>query len=211
MGCLNIHPAFLPQYRGRYSTAHAIFNGENHTGVTLHWMDEGTDTGPIIFQAPIAIEPDDTAKSLYQKFIIEGEKLFLKFLDLWLAKKSIPSRNQDNSLATYYPKALPNNGKIDWAWPGEKIKNFIRAMTFEPYPPIEINIQDKVMIIVDDSLSTYHSKTPKNQQEIDWAWPGEKIKKFLQNIALETGPFVRFRIGEKNMVIVEKKFYKYHE
>ena len=150
LGCLNIHPALLPKYRGRYSTAHAIFNGESHTGVTLHWMDEGIDSGPIIMQESIVIEHNDTAKSLWEKFTVEGEKLFERFLELWLSGSPIPSKAQDECLATYYPKALPNEGEIDWSWSGEKIRNFIRAMTFEPFPPARLKIGKKNMVIVDE-------------------------------------------------------------
>jgi methionyl-tRNA formyltransferase len=150
LGCLNIHPALLPKYRGRYSTVHAIFNGESHTGVTLHWMDKGIDSGPIILQESIVIEHNDTAKSLWEKFTVEGEKLFVEFLDLWSTGNSIPSKAQDEEFATYYQKALPNNGEIDWAWSGEKIRNFIRAMTFEPFPPARLKIGTKNMVVVDE-------------------------------------------------------------
>lgn len=149
LGVLNIHPAMLPKYRGRYSTVHAIFNGEKSTGVTIHWMDEGIDTGSIIMQAPIKIDDNDTAKSLYDKFTLDGGKLFNKFLTLWLENKPIPSKPQDESKASYYPKGLPNDGQIDWSWDGKKIKNFIRAMTFEPFPPPDFNIGDKKMVIID--------------------------------------------------------------
>jgi methionyl-tRNA formyltransferase len=154
LGCINIHPALLPKYRGRYSTAHAIINGEIETGVTLHWMDEGIDSGPIISQESIAIEPSDTAKNLWDNFTIEGEKLFVNFLELWLSGNPIHSQTQDESLATYYSKALPNEGIIDWSWSGEKIRNFIRAMTFEPFPPAQIEIGNKTMVIVDEKYYT---------------------------------------------------------
>ena len=150
LGCVNIHPALLPKYRGRYSTAHAIFNGETETGVTIHWMDEGIDSGPIILQEPIKIGPNDTAKALWEKFTTEGENLFGTFLKLWISGAPIPSQAQDENLASYYPKALPNEGEIDWSWSGEKIKNFIRAMTFEPFPPAKFNIGKKNMVIVDE-------------------------------------------------------------
>jgi methionyl-tRNA formyltransferase len=150
LGCINIHPALLPKYRGRYSTAHAIFNGESQTGVTLHWMDEGIDSGPIILQETIPIEYDDTAKSLWEKFTLEGGGLFEKFLELWMSGNPIPSKVQDENLATYYPKGLPNDGKIDWSWPGEKIRNFVRAMTYEPFPPAQFKIGKKSMVIVDE-------------------------------------------------------------
>lgn len=151
LGCLNIHPALLPKYRGRYSTVHAIFNGEKYTGATIHWMDADIDSGPIILQKKIKIEKEDTAKSLYDKVLTSlGEKLFVRFLSIWLSGKKIPSRPQNKNKATYYPKGLPNNGEIDWSWNGKKIKRFIRAMTFEPFPPASFTIGNKKMVIVDE-------------------------------------------------------------
>jgi methionyl-tRNA formyltransferase len=150
LGCLNIHPALLPKYRGRYSTAHAIFRGEKYTGATVHWMDKGIDSGPIILQEKIVIEDNDTAKLLYDKFTYMGERLFCRFLDIWLSGEDIPSFPQDETEATYFPKALPNNGEIDWSWDGAQIKRFIRAMTFEPFPPPQFIIGSNKMVIVNE-------------------------------------------------------------
>ena len=74
-------------------------------------MDEGIDSGPIILQKSFSIEYDDTAKSLWKKFTLEGESIFKSFLDLWLSGNPIPSKSQDERLATYYQKRLPNGGK----------------------------------------------------------------------------------------------------
>jgi len=142
-GILNIHPALLPKYRGRFSTAHAIFNGEKTHGVTLHWMDEGIDTGPVIMQEQFTIDDDDTAKIVYDKFTEVGSSLFKKFLDLWLSGDEIIATHQDESQATYYPKGLPGNGTVDWSWNGEQIRNWIRAMTFEPFAPASFHIGEK--------------------------------------------------------------------
>ncbi|TSD02871.1 MAG: methionyl-tRNA formyltransferase [Parcubacteria group bacterium Greene0714_36] len=151
LGCLNIHPALLPKYRGRFSTAHALFNGERWSGATLHWMDEGIDSGPIILQKKVRIEENDTAKTLYDKVLTgAGSKLFVQFLGLWLAGKTIPSSPQNEKEASYYPKGLPNNAEIDWSWDGRKINRFIRSMTFEPFRPPTFTIGDKKMIIVDE-------------------------------------------------------------
>jgi methionyl-tRNA formyltransferase len=149
LGVLNIHPALLPKYRGRFSTAHAIFNGEKETGVTVQWMDQGIDSGPIILQESFQIKENDTGKIVYDNFTKVGTKLFGEFLELWLSEKEIPSTPQNEDEATYYPKGLPGNGKIDWSWSGEQIRNFIRAMTFEPFPPAEFNLGDKQMVIID--------------------------------------------------------------
>lgn len=151
LGCLNIHPALLPKYRGRFSTAHAIFNGEEYSGATLHWMDEGLDSGPIIMQKKVRIEEDDTGRTLYDKVLNDaGGKLFSHFLDLWLSGEEIKSIPQNENQATYYPKDLPGGGKIDWSWDGKKINRFIRAMTFPPFPPPSFAIGDKKMIIIEE-------------------------------------------------------------
>lgn len=150
LGCLNIHPAMLPHYRGRFSTVHAIFNGEKETGVSAHWMDEGIDSGPLIMQKRMEITDDDTAKTLYDKFTILGEEIFISIINKWLKGEDISGTPQDERKASYYPKGLPNNGELDWNWSGEKIRNFIRAMTFEPFPPATFNIGKKKMVIVDE-------------------------------------------------------------
>lgn len=149
-GCLNIHPAYLPKYRGRFSTVHVLFNEEKYTGVTLHFMDEGIDSGPIIIQKRLKIEESDTAKTLYDKFTKMGEELFVAFLEKWLKGKKIKSKPQDETEATYYPKNLPNNGQINWNWSGRQILQFIRSMTFEPFPPASFKIGNKNMVIVDE-------------------------------------------------------------
>ena len=154
LGVLNIHPAPLPKYRGRYSTVHAIFNGEKIHGVTLHWMNEEIDAGPIIFKETFPISQSDTAKDIYNKYTNIGVKLLNKFLDHWLKEITLPCEEQNNNEATYYPMALPNNGNIDWSWDGEKIYNFIRSMTFEPFPPPSFMIGNKKMVIVDEKYFT---------------------------------------------------------
>lgn len=153
LGVLNIHPALLPKYRGRYSTVHALFNGEKETGATIHFMDKGIDSGPIVLQEKFPIEEWDTGKTLWNKFTQTGTLLFVEFLEIWLSNKAIPMRPQNEADATYYSKGLPNNGKIDWDWDGQKIKRFIRAMTFEPFSPVSFEIGEKEMVIIDRKIS----------------------------------------------------------
>ena len=66
-GGINYHPSLLPKYRGGSAMNWAIIRGEKETGVTIHQIDEKVDTGPIILQEKVAIQPDDTLKSLYFK------------------------------------------------------------------------------------------------------------------------------------------------
>jgi len=150
-GCVNIHPALLPKYRGRYSIPHAIFNGDKQIGATVHFMDEGMDKGPIIAQKKITLSQDDTAKTAYEKFTSVASKMFSELVDDWVKGKTISATPQDESEATYYPLGLPNAGVLDWSWDGERVRNFIRAMTFEPFPPACFYLGQKRMVIVDDS------------------------------------------------------------
>jgi methionyl-tRNA formyltransferase len=150
LGTINIHPALLPQFRGRYSTVHAIFEGKKKTGVTLHWMTSELDGGPIISQKEIEIQNSDTAKTLYDKFTKEGTALFVGFLKKWSKGQKIVSKKQNKKNATYYSKALPNNGEINWDWDGQKIYNFIRSLTFEPFSPAKFSIGNKKMVIIDE-------------------------------------------------------------
>ncbi len=75
-GCFNIHFSLLPAYRGCYPGIWAIIRGEEQTGVTLHKMDKGIDTGPTIAQSIIKIEDADTGRSLYDKCTAYAVHLF---------------------------------------------------------------------------------------------------------------------------------------
>ena len=158
-GTINIHPALLPKYRGRFSTVHAIFNGDKVTGATLHWMNNDMDAGPIISSKKIKISKNDTAKTLYEKFTKTGVILFRAFLKSLIEEEKIISRKQNETEATYFPKGLPNNGEIDWNWNGNKIYNFIRAMTFEPFTPASFMLGRKKMVIVEEKYFKGYKKS----------------------------------------------------
>jgi methionyl-tRNA formyltransferase len=67
LGCLNVHSALLPKYRGMLPTFWALLNGESETGVTVHRMEEGIDGGDIILQRRVPIAADETLLSLMRK------------------------------------------------------------------------------------------------------------------------------------------------
>lgn len=148
LGIVNLHPALLPKHRGRFSIPHAIFSGDKKTGVTAHFVNEDIDTGPIITQNTININENDTAKDIYEKFTNEGVKIFKKIVDKWVKGKEVPSKPQKGQRS--YHSELPNNGILDWSWDGEKIRRFIRAMTFEPFSPTEFSLGDKRMVVIDE-------------------------------------------------------------
>jgi len=150
-GAINFHPSLLPKYRGRYSNVHALFNGEEYTGVTCHWIGTGIDKGNIISQKKIKIKKFDTAKDLYEKFTSEAFKLFKISYHKILDQKKIKSK-KIIAKTKYEKKHLPNRGKIDWKWNGKKILNFIKSMTYEPFEPPSFYLGKKKYFIIEHNL-----------------------------------------------------------
>jgi formyltetrahydrofolate-dependent phosphoribosylglycinamide formyltransferase len=73
---LNIHPSLLPRYRGTYPQRRALEAGDRESGCTVHFVDEGTDTGPIVLQRVVPIRPGDTEESLSERILEEEHALY---------------------------------------------------------------------------------------------------------------------------------------
>ena len=132
----NIHFSLLPKYRGMYTSALPILNNEKETGVTLHYIDQGIDTGNIIDQIKFPIEFTDTAKDLYKKYISNGTKLIISWVPKLLDRFSfIEGVEQDYLQASYYGKKSIDyhNLKIDLNQCAVNIYNQIRAFHFREY------------------------------------------------------------------------------
>jgi len=166
LGCLNIHPSLLPKYRGRFSTLRSILNGDKETGVTAHFIGKKIDMGRIIMKKKISIPSSFTAKDLYDRFELEGILIFKKILNMLKRGHKIKTYNIKRIKGRelkYYKKELPNDGEINWKWTGKKIKNFIRAFSFEPFYPPYFYIGKNKMVVVSEKLlkKKIFLKTPK--------------------------------------------------
>jgi methionyl-tRNA formyltransferase len=104
-GTLNIHPALLPRNRGLWPYFWVIANGEKETGVTIHWVDEKFDTGDLLLQEKITVEPGDTLTSLQYRSALVGTDMLVKAVNL-IAEGAPPRIPQDNGPTSYhsYPK-----------------------------------------------------------------------------------------------------------
>ncbi len=105
-GCLNIHPALLPHNRGLFPYFWVFANGDDKTGVTLHWVDEKFDTGDILVQEVLPIQPGETMTSLQYKSAQLGADMLIRGVDL-IEAGDPPRIPQDNSQATYYSWPRP--------------------------------------------------------------------------------------------------------
>jgi len=131
-GALNLHGSLLPKYRGRVPVNWVLVNGEQKTGITLHYMIERADAGDIVGQAVVPIDTQDTALSLYSKLADAGLEVLRAAWPLLRAGKA-PRIPQDQSEATYFGRRTPEDGRLDWHWPALAIHNLVRAVT-HPYP-----------------------------------------------------------------------------
>jgi methionyl-tRNA formyltransferase len=102
LGCINVHPSLLPQYRGPAPYYWAQRNRERVTGVTIHYVDEGIDTGDIITQEAFEIETNDNDRSLRKKSAVIGARLILETARRLAAGETLPRRPQDHAQATYF-------------------------------------------------------------------------------------------------------------
>lgn len=109
-GIVNLHFAPLPEFRGRFAAGHAIRLGESMFGATLHYVDAGIDTGPVIAQHLFAIDPGDGVDSLRARAFAAGVELWLAWAPFLVARAAqglrLPAWKQDEARARYFTLAM---------------------------------------------------------------------------------------------------------
>ena len=130
-GCVNDHGSILPKYRGAAPIQHALIAGETQTGVTTMLMDEGLDTGDILLQESVDIDPNENAGDLTQRLALLGADLLIRTLN-GLEDGTIAPIPQDNDLATHARSLKRDAGAIDWNRSADQIVNLIRGCTPRP-------------------------------------------------------------------------------
>jgi len=130
-GFVNLHPSLLPRHRGPSPIQWALVCGDRTTGVTTMQLDEGMDTGPILLQERLAIEPMDTAETLSRRLAELGAQLMVTTLDA-LEDGSAEPRSQPDDGANVTPMLRRTFAKIDWTMPARQLVNRLRGFT--PWP-----------------------------------------------------------------------------
>ncbi len=129
---IQYHPSLLPRHRGRSAINHAILQGDAETGLTIFWVDEGIDTGPVLLRKRFAIGEDDTLNSLYRDHLFPlGVEAMSEAVGL-VAAGDPPRIVQDETLATYEPPWEGDIARIDWSLPAMEVHNFIRGSDRQP-------------------------------------------------------------------------------
>ena len=164
----NIHFSNLPAYKGMYTSALPLLNDEKESGVTLHYIDSGIDTGDIIDQLTFPIDRTDTARNLYEKYLLNSKKLLDKNLSN-LIKGELVSHSQSAIGSTYFSKKSIDykNLQVNLSCSANQIFNQIRAFTFPEYqvPRVHGFFVNSVKIL--DRKSSFKSGTLLRESELE--------------------------------------------
>jgi methionyl-tRNA formyltransferase len=141
LGTFNLHASLLPNYRGAAPINWAIINGETKTGVTTFFIDDKIDTGAMILNSEIAIEPEENAGQLHDRLMLLGSETVIDTLKvIENGNVSTTIQEDDAEIKTAY-KLNKENCKIDWTKSGDEINNLIRGLS--PYPAAWTFLKDK--------------------------------------------------------------------
>lgn len=137
--CLNLHASILPRHRGAAPIQASILAGDAETGITVMWMDEGLDTGDILFIRRLPVRDAETGGSLHDRLAALAPGALAEALSL-LAAGAAPRLPQDGALATYAAKLSRQSGVIDWSASCRAIDRQVRAMN--PWPASSATLGD---------------------------------------------------------------------
>ncbi|KAF2342459.1 methionyl-tRNA formyltransferase [Flavobacterium tistrianum] len=141
LGTFNLHASLLPNYRGAAPINWAIINGETKTGVTTFFIDDKIDTGAMILNSEINIEPEETAGQLHDRLMHLGSTTVIDTLKVIENGNVVTTIQEDNDdIKTAY-KLNKENCKIDWTKSGAEINNLIRGLS--PYPASWCYLKDQ--------------------------------------------------------------------
>ena len=130
-GVINIHGSLLPALRGAAPIQWTILNDEAKTGLTVMQMDEGMDTGPILFQEEVPVLKDETAGQLHDRLAVMAGELMVRSLNR-MSGTTLRPTPQNHSQATYAPKITKDLCVVDWKEEAAKVSARIRGMDPRP-------------------------------------------------------------------------------
>lgn len=164
-GCVNVHVSLLPKYRGAAPINWVIINGEDKTGVTTMYMDEGLDTGDMILTSEFELNDEITAGELHDIMKVEGAKVLKETIDL-IEKGEAPRIPQNHEEFTYAPMMNKTLGQIDFSKSAKEIHNLVRGVN--PWPSAYTNYKGQTMKIWKTKvLSESSDKVPGTILKVD--------------------------------------------
>ena len=125
LGCVNVHPAPLPRYRGPDPLFWQVMNGETEVGMTVHRMDADFDTGAILAQGTAPIGPEDDIDDVNEKLLPLGQPLLVEAFTAIM--QGAPGRPQPTEGGSYAPVRTEADRILDWSRNANQLHNQVRA------------------------------------------------------------------------------------
>jgi methionyl-tRNA formyltransferase len=130
LGFLNVHFSLLPKYRGAAPIEWSLIRGETRTGVTVFWLDQGTDTGPIQAVREISVGIEEDAVSLRQALINLGVETLRESLEQ--AARGLIARSPQSGEPSHAPKLTREDAWVDFERPALDLHNRVRGLLAGP-------------------------------------------------------------------------------
>ena len=141
-GCVNVHASLLPKYRGASPIQWAVIDGEKETGITIMQMDAGIDTGDIILQEKLELNPDETAGSLFDRLTEMAGPVLVKALKS-IEEGTAIRTPQDEEKATYVSMLKKSMGRLNFNHKAEELERLIRGLI--PWPGAYTFVDGKML------------------------------------------------------------------
>lgn len=157
LGCINVHASLLPKYRGGAPIHHALINGEDKTGITIMYMDEGMDSGDIITQKEYLIKDTDNVETLHAELSKMGAELLIETLPSIINKTN--NRIKQNPAEVSFAKIIKREDeRLDFNLTGKEIINKIRGLN--PWPVANFLLNDLEFKVLEARFEHQEVKIP---------------------------------------------------
>jgi methionyl-tRNA formyltransferase len=186
-GAINLHGSLLPKYRGAAPINWALYKGETETGVSVIHMTPRIDAGPVLAQAKLTIDPDETAVELETRLCELGAPLVCHVIEAIVAG-STASLPQDLALATKARRLRKTDGAIDWSRTPAEIKNQVRAL--QPWPRAYtdwLRTSGSPLRLIIGQAQAVEYMQPSTSSRAKDAEPGEVLVADKQNFFIASG------------------------
>ncbi|MGN0535273.1 MAG: methionyl-tRNA formyltransferase [Eubacterium sp.] len=137
-GCINVHASLLPKYRGAAPIQWAVLNGDRETGVTIMQMNEGLDTGDMLYVKKTEIYPNETSEQLFERLSQIGADALIKTLDK-IENGTVTPVPQPEGDFGYAVKITKELSTIDWSKGAQEIHNQVRGLQTWPCAVTTVN------------------------------------------------------------------------
>jgi methionyl-tRNA formyltransferase len=126
IAAVNFHASLLPAYRGKHPVFWALRHGERWSGMTVHVMDRGLDTGGILYQVRVRTRKDDTVESLYERILKRSSNLLRPLIDD-AGRGRLRPRAQQDAGASYYSAVHEDDFRLEWSQAAEVLRRWIHV------------------------------------------------------------------------------------